>query len=52
MAQVTDILDVGGTRDTPFDIVLYTFAALPRTVPYTDGMSVRENNELNSSARR
>ena len=42
MVQITHILHVGGTRDTPFDIVLYTLAALPRTVPYTDGMSVRE----------
>ena len=52
MAQITDILHIGGTRGTPFDIMLYTIAALPRPVPYTDGMSIRQNNELNSSARR
>ena len=51
MAQITDILHVGGTRDTPFDVMLYTLAALPRPVPYTNH-NFREHNELNSAARR
>ena len=34
MAQITDILNLGATRDHPFDIILTTLACQPRLVPY------------------
>ena len=41
MAQIIDIINLGGTRDSPFDIVLTTLTRIPRLVPHTTNTEIR-----------
>jgi len=57
MAQITYILQLTGTQDSPFDIVLTTLAQIPRATPYTyaprhnPSDTWRATNELRSLIR-